>query len=109
MKHLTSLLQSRVNKKDPFPPQSSDQFKSKLAKERSVEFSTKMNPKFGLFLVLLVLGAFHYSLVEAQGTFVDACNEVCNRSSPERKECCRAHGYPLGRRFNCNGGRMICY
>lgn len=47
--------------------------------------------------------------VDAQGTIVDACNEVCRRTAPERKECCRAHGYRLGRRFNCNGGRMICY
>jgi len=49
------------------------------------------------------------SEVESQGTLVADCNQVCRRSPAERRECCRAHGYRLGRRFSCAAGRMICY
>ncbi|KAG4074158.1 hypothetical protein HA402_014363 [Bradysia odoriphaga] len=53
-----------------------------------------------VFVVALVMVAV-VDNVNAQGTIVDACNEVCGRTAAERKECCRAHGYKLGRRFSC--------
>lgn len=33
------------------------------------------------------------------------CDEVCDRTSDEQRECCRAHGHLNG---SCYGGRMVC-
>ncbi|KAL0839419.1 hypothetical protein ABMA28_016143 [Loxostege sticticalis] len=56
--------------------------------------------------VLLLLAFAMVVVTEAQYTHVCACDEVCQRSSPERDECCRAHGFSGS--ASCSRG-MHCY
>uniref|UniRef100_A0AC35GAV3 Uncharacterized protein n=1 Tax=Panagrolaimus sp. PS1159 TaxID=55785 RepID=A0AC35GAV3_9BILA len=57
-----------------------------------------------LFVIILVVGI----MIESNyAQYIDACNEVCRRSNPEKDSCCRAHGSKGSQ--GCESGRMLCY
>ncbi|KAL0841895.1 hypothetical protein ABMA28_014131 [Loxostege sticticalis] len=56
------------------------------------------------FVLLLIAISM---VIVTDATAVPACNKVCNRITPERAACCRAHSFKGYN--NCKGGRMDCY
>ncbi|KAF8387102.1 hypothetical protein PRIPAC_76244 [Pristionchus pacificus] len=63
-----------------------------------------MSTKF-LILLLVLISA---SAVYAASVRVEACDEVCRRTVPERNQCCRAHGYQGMIRGMCTGNSAYC-
>ncbi|GBP71049.1 Psychimicin [Eumeta japonica] len=59
-------------------------------------------------LVLLLVLAMAASSIDAINNWVRVppCDQVCNRSTNEKNECCRAHGQAF--HATCSGG-MHCY
>lgn len=60
------------------------------------------------FLLLLV-AATMVIITEASNRVVrvQPCDQVCNRSNPEKESCCKAHGH-VTYAF-CEKGGMLCY
>uniref|UniRef100_A0AC35FGB1 Uncharacterized protein n=1 Tax=Panagrolaimus sp. PS1159 TaxID=55785 RepID=A0AC35FGB1_9BILA len=72
-----------------------------------------MTKFFNVFFYVLVIGilaiTIQPSFATNRGTIVNACNEVCSRSTREWESCCKAHGY-IGRSGEAcdRGGPMYC-
>ncbi|GMS82461.1 hypothetical protein PENTCL1PPCAC_4636, partial [Pristionchus entomophagus] len=64
----------------------------------------QMSSKILVFLLLIVFVA-----VQVESTYVQACDEVCDRTVEEKNECCRAHGFDgMLNGGHCDGGQAHC-